>query len=111
MKDLGPPHMKKPCANCPFRKDVIDGWLGKKKMTDILEHDNFKCHKKREFQCAGHMLIKGYENAFVRLASRLRIDLELTGRELVFDTIEECINHHDDTHDSSVIKEDQHGSN
>lgn len=52
------------------------------------------CHKKTEMQCAGHMLISGQENAFVRLAHRLRIPLDLTGREQVFETKAACIEHH-----------------
>ena len=45
-------------------------------------------------QCAGHMLINGQDNAFVRLAGRLRIELDLSGSELVFESKEACIEHH-----------------
>lgn len=89
------PHMKRPCADCPFRKDTLKGWLGEKRMTSILEDSRFVCHKKTDMQCAGHMLIKGSDNDFVRLAGQMGIKLELSGRELIFDDSQACINHHD----------------
>lgn len=90
------PHIKKPCRDCPFRKDTLQGWLGEGRMTEILSADSFVCHKKTSMQCAGHMLIKGQDNAFVRLASRLNMPLSLSGRELVFDNQAACIKHHRD---------------
>lgn len=71
----------------------MKGWLNR--MSEILEADSFVCHKNTKLQCAGHMLIKGKKNAFVRLAGRLRIDLPLKGRELVFETEQDCIAHHE----------------
>ncbi len=88
------PHVKLPCANCPFRKDTLKGWLGKQRMTEILAAESFVCHKKTHLQCAGHMLIKGNENIFVRTAEQMGIELTLSGREQVFDTQEQCIEHH-----------------
>lgn len=88
------PHIKKPCRDCPFRKDTLEGWLGKEHSTQILAADSFVCHKKTDMQCAGHMLINGQDNAFARLAGRLRIELDLSGSELVFDSKEACIEHH-----------------
>lgn len=88
------PHMKKPCANCPFRKDTLKGWLGRDRMKDILSADSFVCHKKTDMQCAGHMLVKGEENAFVRLARQLRIPLDMKGLDQVFKNENACIEHH-----------------
>lgn len=88
------PNVKKPCKDCPFRKDSPRGWLGEDRMIEILQSDSFVCHKRTELQCAGHMFIKGQDNQFVRLASALRIDTRLTGRKLVFDTQKECVEHH-----------------
>jgi hypothetical protein len=90
------PNCKKPCKQCPFRKDAPQGWLGEERMEEIPQAESFVCHKKKHLQCAGHMLIKGEDNGFVQLANRLNIPLELTGRELIFDTQEECIAHHSD---------------
>lgn len=92
------PYVKTPCADCPFRKDTMKGWLGKERMQGILKDDGFTCHKTSGAmikQCAGHMLIKGDDNAFVALAKRLGITLKLSGREKVFDTQQDCINHHE----------------
>ena len=88
------PHVKSPCSNCPFRKDTLKGWLGERRMTEILSEQSFVCHKKKHLQCAGHMLIKGNENIFVRTAKQMDIELTLSGREKVFDTQEQCIKHH-----------------
>lgn len=88
------PNCKSPCKDCPFRKDVAEGWLGQERMREILATKSFVCHKNTTLQCAGHMLMKGEENDFVKLAGRLNIPLELRGKELVFETDEECISHH-----------------
>lgn len=97
--------MQTPCKNFPFRKDSLKGWLGSTRMTEILEADSFVCHKttkndipntenKNRKQCAGFMIIKKEESAAVQLSKILKIDLELKGQELVFETKQECINHH-----------------
>lgn len=88
------PNVKQPCRDCPFRKDSLKGWLGKERMTEILASQSFVCHKNNDLQCAGHMLIKGQENDFVRLADRLKLPTGLNGRELVFGSTAECIAHH-----------------
>lgn len=93
MKDL--PYRKKPCKGCPFRKDCTKGWLGRERVTEIVNSDNFLCHKNTDLQCAGHMMLLGDENGFVALARGLNIPLTLNGGELVFDTVEDCVNHHD----------------
>lgn len=88
------PNVKKPCKHCPFRKDSLKGWLGEERMAGILNSDSFVCHKKTDLQCAGHMLINGDSNSFVRLANRLGIELKLSGAGLVFDSQQDCIEHH-----------------
>lgn len=88
------PYVKKPCKDCPFKKDALKGWLGKERIEEILKRGSFVCHKKRHLQCAGHMLLKGEGNDFVQLASRLKIPVSLEGRELVFESEEDCVDHH-----------------
>lgn len=88
------PHIKSPCAQCPFRKDTLKGWLGRERMTEITEARSFVCHKKTDMQCAGHMLLKQHDNDFVQLAGRFNIELNLRGCDLVFDDAGECIAHH-----------------
>ncbi|MEY8200093.1 MAG: hypothetical protein RPS47_12685 [Colwellia sp.] len=92
MKKL--PHLKKPCKDCPFKKNSLKGWLGKSRMSEIIEANSFVCHKNTDLQCAGHMLINGNDNGFVRLAGRMGISLDLSGREMVFDSKNDCISHH-----------------
>lgn len=40
---------KKPCKDCPFRKDSLGGWLGRSRAKDIIEtlknDGHFLCHK------------------------------------------------------------------
>lgn len=86
--------MKTPCQDCPFRKDTLKGWLGAERMAEILAADSFVCHKKIDMQCAGHMLINGQNNAFVRLAARLRLPLNVGGADKVFASAAACIEHH-----------------
>lgn len=95
------PHINIPCKDCPFRKDSLKGWLGSERAKEIAESDSFVCHKTTKGktedrkQCAGHMLLVGDNSSFVRLASRLRIPIDLRGRELVFNDKSEFIDHHD----------------
>ena len=56
-------------------------------MAEILEADSFVCNKKTDMQCAGHMLLNGDRNAFVRLASRVRIALHLNGAEQILKSV------------------------
>lgn len=101
------PNVKKPCSNCPFRKDSLKGWLGSR-MEDYVSAQSFVCHKKTTLQCAGHMLLNGTDNGFVRLANRLGLEIQLSGRELVFDTRDDCIAHHaSESNELSVIKNHQ----
>lgn len=88
------PCVKKPCKDCPYRKDSLKGWLGEERMTELLNTDSFVCHKNTELQCAGHMLIKGDANIVVRVAKIYKEDLKLKGEDLIFDTEQQCIDHH-----------------
>lgn len=94
------PYMKSPCANCPFRKDTLKGWLGEERMREILAQKSFVCHKTingedaDKKQCAGHMAIKGFDNDFVKLAHRLELGVSVSNREEVFDSEQDCIEHH-----------------
>jgi len=101
---MGLPIMKKPCKNCPFRKDSLQGWLGKDRATEIAKTDTFVCHKSVDYeneknksnrlQCAGFMLMRKEESSAVRFAKMLHLDLQLSGDDLVFENESEFINHH-----------------
>jgi hypothetical protein len=99
------PCKKTPCSNCPFRTDSIKGWLGKERITEILNQDSFVCHKTVDYskdnhedlkrlQCAGFMILKNQQSMFVRLATVMNLDLGLKGHDLVFQSKEDCIEHH-----------------
>lgn len=88
------PHRLAPCGQCPYRKDSHINSLGEERMTELLSAQSFVCHKDMSLQCAGHMIIKGDANQYVRLANRLGIDLGLTGQHLVFASESECISQH-----------------
>lgn len=88
------PNVKKPCKECPFRKTSLKGWLGKRRMAEIIKQDSFVCHKNTNLQCAGHMLMNGEDNGFVQLANRLGAELKLSGEHLIFDSKKKCIQHH-----------------
>ena len=73
----------------------MEGWLGEERMSGILEQGSFTCHKTNKgLQCAGHMIIKGEQNDFVALANGMGIDLDLSGKELVFQNESDLIAHH-----------------
>ena len=89
------PHCTKPCGECPFRTDSMEGWLGEERMSGILEQGSFTCHKTNKgLQCAGHMIIKGEQNDFVALANHMGIDLDLSGQELIFQNESDLIADH-----------------
>lgn len=75
------------------------GWLAPR-IEEICAASTFVCHKTKDLpsakklQCAGHMLLMGEQNLFVRFANRLKIKLNLSGRDLVFDTVADCVMHH-----------------
>jgi hypothetical protein len=82
----------RPCGTCPFRKDTkyeLGGVAAKTMAT------SFVCHNQREKQCAGHMIVNGLENDFVQLAERLGVQLELKGRELLFENSKDFFDHRD----------------
>lgn len=88
------PCVKKPCKDCPFREDSLGGWLGEERATQIAESPSFVCHKNTDLQCAGHMIMRGHSNSFVRMAARFNVDLGLKGQILVFDDTQDFIDHH-----------------
>lgn len=93
MTNMTLPYMKTPCANCPFKKDTRKGWLGKERMTSILETNSFVCHKHNDMQCAGHMTL-ATNNIFVKTANQYKITLDIKNTDLIFKSKELCIEHH-----------------
>ena len=96
-----PLYMKSPCKECPFRKDSYLGWLGKDRMTEIVNQESFPCHKttngkiEDRLQCAGHMILLRNNNLFYRLAMMIQPNFVLSGERLIFDNVQSCIDHHE----------------
>lgn len=91
------------CSNCPFSPKCLKGWLGIRRIEEILHEDSFICHKtegtEAHLQCSGHMELVKEGNLFYRLAVALghQIKLELSGE--VFKSKEDCIEHHRNNRD------------
>jgi hypothetical protein len=92
-------HMKKPCNNCPYRKDV-EPFVRPERMEGLMKDDTFVCHKTIQGemsdrkQCAGHMLLLKNKNLYYNLAEKLGIELGLSGEELVYDSEKDCLEAH-----------------
>lgn len=101
---------KKPCANCPFKKDTLKGWLGKERATeinrDVMTDKTFHCHKTLQDKsnkkiCAGSMILlekqKGLDSNFIfRIGKHLGLISEIDKSEFdkVFDNSSDFIEHH-----------------
>jgi hypothetical protein len=84
------PYMPSPCGGqckCPFRKDCLEGWLGEERARELATASSFLCHKDHTKQCAGHMIL-------TRSVAYRIVRGEVGGRDLVFDSIKDFINHH-----------------
>ena len=98
-------YCQKPCANCPFKKESLKGWLGEKRMQQIVDADSFVCHKDNTRQCAGHLIVnkKDKDNSdsmFLRVAKSFGIELDLKNEDSIFDTKQQVVNHHKFPYDS-----------
>lgn len=115
--------IKRPCANCPWRKDSVKGWLGKERAEELARSvvfgdSPFWCHKTTQFTadesdegeeysmkggeafCAGALILEKKVNRGGNFAIRLGFmyyDFDyskLSGEDLVFDSTEDFIYHH-----------------
>lgn len=101
--------LKKPCADCPFKKDV-NLHLSKARKQEIadglkLKGTTFACHKTVDYHdevedksqhCAGALLIienNEIPNQMTQVAERLGLytPSELTGHDEVFNSFEEFV--------------------
>lgn len=92
------PYCKKPCSNCPFKKDTTKGWLGRDRAQEISDATSFVCHKNHELQCGGFLAFKQKTDGnadWLHVSKALGIKLEIKGTDHVFDSQEQMINHHD----------------
>ena len=117
-------NLKRPCNNCPFRRDTLKGWLGRSRAQGLIDdmindHRSFSCHKTtvpgeeddpetagtrvygdKTEECAGGMILlhkTQQPNMAMRLGYVYKMfdGNELKDQHLVFDTPEEFVDHHD----------------
>lgn len=113
--------LTKPCTDCPFRIDCLEGWLGVDRAEEIINsliarQQTFTCHSFNKFSenedgdsiviedkdsqhCAGAMILLekiDLPNQMMRIAERLRLydRSKLDMHAPVFDRAEEFIEHH-----------------
>ncbi len=98
------PYMKAPCKDCPYTVDCMAGWLGAARIKELLQVDSFTCHKHKELQCAGHMIMRKEKNSFYALAQQMGLNLKLKGVSRVFKTAADCIKHHGGVMDISAAR-------
>lgn len=113
--------LKRPCKDCPFRRDV-PGYLRPGRMEEILaslDRGTFPCHKttgadgRPEFAehsvCAGSLVFlqkSGTDSFIVRLAQGLKL-YDPSGMDLespVFDNAGDLCRHHSDSHPPGETK-------
>ena len=105
------PYMKKPCENCPFRKDSTGvKFLGRERAEEISlqnQQKGFVCHKTVDYskgekddggnrrQCAGALILAqktGSGQPFLQVYEYMYGEMELLDKEVIVDTYEEFIN-------------------
>lgn len=99
-----------PCPDCPFTRDCLRGWLGEKRMRQIMEslsddHQLFPCHlttrraKENWSACAGALIFQERHNSRavttrIAMAFKSFDPRQLRGRGRVFRTALAAIKHH-----------------
>lgn len=86
---------KRPCSDCPFRRDSLHGWLGGylPEMFTNAAHgeERMPCHLVKGMQCAGAGIFRG--NVFKSPRNKELLTLR-PDREVVFSSTQEFIQHH-----------------
>ncbi len=85
----------KPCSDCPWRRDSLEGWLGGLTTGEWLNEahgeGSISCHTLQGAQCAGSAIYRANVCKLPRLAAALRLPPD---REHVFANRFEFIEHH-----------------
>lgn len=86
---------KKPCSDCPWRRDALPGWLGgftPESWVATAHSDSLvKCHTIRGPQCAGTAIYRANVCKVPRDDKALRLP---ANRDQVFGTPIEFLTHH-----------------
>jgi hypothetical protein len=85
---------KKPCADCPFARTALPGWLGSMTVPEWLiaiHYDaSIDCHCTTNMQCAGAAIFRAN---VCKIPHSTQLKLE-PDRQLVFARDQEFIDHH-----------------
>lgn len=86
---------RRPCGDCPWRRDSLKGWVGGLTADQWLRaahgEDRIDCHTRRGPQCAGAATYRGNVGKLPRDQELLRLAPD---REAVFSRPDEFLEHH-----------------
>lgn len=86
---------RKPCADCPFSRRAIPGWIGLRTVDEFLRDAHgetyLECHCTTNKQCAGAAIFRANVIKSCRDPGHLRLEPD---KEIVFATNDEFRNHH-----------------
>lgn len=90
---------KKPCADCPWRRNAVKGWLGdqsaKEWIRDVHGEALIQCHvhTQHDQQCAGAAIYRANVHKVTRRKECLRLPPDKDG---VFGSADEFRNYHEE---------------
>lgn len=86
---------RKPCADCPFARTALSGWLGDDTVegwiSSVHGEARIECHCTTNQQCAGAAIYRANVHKQCRDASHLRLP---ANTKLVFASAAEFAEHH-----------------
>lgn len=92
---IGKTQHKKPCSDCPWRRDALRGWLGSAtpmEWVQIAHGESYvECHTLLTKQCAGLAVYRANVCKSPRDPSIMRLDSD---KEKVFSGPQEFLTHH-----------------
>lgn len=90
-----PTQHRKPCADCPFARTALKGWLGSTTTEEwvaaVAGEARIDCHCTTNQQCAGAAIFRANLIKVCKVPDRLSLPPD---KGLVFETVAEFQNHH-----------------
>lgn len=99
-------HCSEPCPSCPYRTDADKKAYTREEIAFENSQVSMGCRREQNAECAGHMLMNGNKNFYVRILQRIEPDYELSGRELIFKDAKSLLAHYpkQESHNIHVAK-------
>lgn len=98
-----PRQLTKPCSDCPWSRDALNGWLGGNTAQEwiIFAHGEtlIDCHVHPNVQCAGVAIYRANVCKFTHDLSILRLPAD---RKVCFARPDEFLKHHASTPESRL---------